>query len=468
MDAWRRMIARPGRRPRRATLPVAPRDARGAGAGADGVLTALDASRWGSPPGGSVPGGPARRTRCRPGPASRCTPSRAPTVRAGEPLLTLHTDDPERFERALEALEGAFIIAPEGTVVDRRPSSSTGSPDGRHRGRRPHHVACGRREPTTSRSACRRSAPTSSDVRTEMLSEGIIRALPKALLHDHLDGGLRPETIVELADGIGYAGLPDHGRRRAGRLVPGRRRLGLAGALPRDVRRTPSAVMQTREPPAPGRPRVRAGPRRRRGGLRRDPLRPRAAPARGAQPRRRWSRPCTPGFREGERGGRGGRARRSGSRTLLTAMRHAATSTEIAELAVHYRDEGVSASTSPGAEAGFPPTRHLDAFEYLRRENAHFTIHAGEAFGLPSIWEAIQWCGADRLGHGVRIVDDIRVGGVPYADDVAAAAVASSTTWSWAGSRRTCATGASRSRCARAATCRPARPTPWRRTRSRC
>ena len=63
-----------------------------------------------------------------------------------------------------------------------------------------------------------------------------------------------------------------------------------------------------------------------------------------------------------------------------------------------------------GAEAGHPPTRHLDAFEYLQRENAHFTIHAGEGFGLPSIWQAIQWCGADRLGHGVRIIDDITVG----------------------------------------------------------
>ena len=62
-----------------------------------------------------------------------------------------------------------------------------------------------------------------------------------------------------------------------------------------------------------------------------------------------------------------------------------------------------------GAEIGFPPTRHLNAFEYLQRENAHFTIHAGEAFGLPSIWEALQWCGAERLGHGVRIVDDIDV-----------------------------------------------------------
>ena len=60
-----------------------------------------------------------------------------------------------------------------------------------------------------------------------------------------------------------------------------------------------------------------------------------------------------------------------------------------------------------GAEAGHPPTRHLDAFQYVMRENFHSTIHAGEAFGLPSIWEAVQWCGADRLGHGVRIVDDI-------------------------------------------------------------
>ncbi|MGH7747459.1 MAG: adenosine deaminase, partial [Candidatus Dormibacteria bacterium] len=114
------------------------------------------------------------------------------------------------------------------------------------------------------------------------------------------------------------------------------------------------------------------------------------------------------GFREGER-----RAVAAGNRiqvgTLLTAMRHAARSSEIAELAVRHRDRGVSGFDIAGAEAGYPPTRHLDAFEYLRRENSHFTIHAGEAFGLPSIWEALQWCGADRLGHGVRIVDDITI-----------------------------------------------------------
>ncbi len=96
-------------------------------------------------------------------------------------------------------------------------------------------------------------------------------------------------------------------------------------------------------------------------------------------------------------------------RQLLTAMRHQARSNEIAELAVAWRDRGVAGFDIAGAEAGYPPTRHLDAFEYLQRENAHFTIHAGEAFGLPSIWQAIQWCGADRLGHGVRIIDDITV-----------------------------------------------------------
>jgi adenosine deaminase len=94
---------------------------------------------------------------------------------------------------------------------------------------------------------------------------------------------------------------------------------------------------------------------------------------------------------------------------ILSAMRTQARSLEIAELAVRWRDNGVVGFDIAGAEAGYPPTRHLDAFQYVARENFHSTIHAGEAFGLPSIWEALQWCGAERLGHGVRIVDDIFV-----------------------------------------------------------
>jgi adenosine deaminase len=90
-------------------------------------------------------------------------------------------------------------------------------------------------------------------------------------------------------------------------------------------------------------------------------------------------------------------------------MRTAARSLEIAELAVRHRDGGVVGFDIAGAEAGSPPSRHLDAFQFVARENFHITIHAGEGFGLPSIWEALQWCGAERLGHGVRIVDDIEI-----------------------------------------------------------
>ena len=133
---------------------------------------------------------------------------------------------------------------------------------------------------------------------------------------------------------------------------------------------------------------------------------------------------------------------------ICSAMRTAARSLEIAELAVRWRDAGVVGFDIAGAEEGFPPTRHLDAFEYVRRENFHTTIHAGEAFGLPSIWEAVQFCGAERLGHGVRIVDDI---------ERSAPAKKSSAGWP-----RSSATGASRWSCARRRTSAPAcaRPSP--------
>jgi adenosine deaminase len=97
-------------------------------------------------------------------------------------------------------------------------------------------------------------------------------------------------------------------------------------------------------------------------------------------------------------------------RQLLTAMRQAAPATETADLAIAWRDRGVAGFDIAGPEDGYPPSRFLDAFDHMRRANGHFTIHAGEAFGLPSIWEAVQLCGADRLGHGVRIVDDITIG----------------------------------------------------------
>ncbi|MFC1404343.1 MULTISPECIES: adenosine deaminase [Streptacidiphilus] len=233
-----------------------------------------------------------------------------------------------------------------------------------------------------------------------------IRRVPKVLLHDHLDGGLRPETIVELAAEVGYDGLPTTDPAALGVWF---REAADSGSLVRylETFAHTCAVMQTRE----GLVRVAADCAE---DLAADGVV--YAEVRYA-PEQHLERGLTldqvveavnEGFRLGE-----ARAAAAGNRirigTLLTAMRHAARSLEIAELANRYRDLGVVGFDIAGAEAGHPPTRHLDAFDYLKRENNHFTIHAGEAFGLPSIWEALQCCGADRLGHGVRIIDDISV-----------------------------------------------------------
>jgi adenosine deaminase len=230
-----------------------------------------------------------------------------------------------------------------------------------------------------------------------------IRRAPKVLLHDHLDGGLRPATIVELATEIGHplpAAEPEALRAWFEAAAD-------SGSLERYLETFAHtvAVMQT----APALRRVAAECAL---DLAADGVV--YAEVRFA-PEQHLTRGLSlaevveavlAGFAAGSaEAAQAGNAIRIG--TLLTAMRHAARSMEIAELSVRYRDAGVVGFDIAGAEAGYPPTRHLDAFEYLQRENFHFTIHAGEAFGLPSIWQAIQWCGADRLGHGVRIVDDI-------------------------------------------------------------
>jgi adenosine deaminase len=95
----------------------------------------------------------------------------------------------------------------------------------------------------------------------------------------------------------------------------------------------------------------------------------------------------------------------------LCALRQNEHASLIAQKVVEYRDLGVVGFDIAGPEDGFPPTKQQAAFDYLRKENAHFTIHAGEAFGLPSIWQAIQLCGAERLGHDVRIIEDIDFSG---------------------------------------------------------
>ncbi len=234
-----------------------------------------------------------------------------------------------------------------------------------------------------------------------------IRRAPKVLLHDHLDGGLRPATVIELAREIGYDKLPTHDPDALGKWFVA---AADSGSLERYLETFSHTVgvMQTRE--ALARVAAECAEDLAADGVVYAEVRfaPELHTERGLT-LEQVVESVLDGFREGER-----RAAAAGYRTrigtLLTAMRHAARSQEIAELAVRYRDVGVVGFDIAGAEAGFPPTRHLDAFEYLQRENAHFTIHAGEGFGLPSIWQAIQWCGADRLGHGVRIIDDITIG----------------------------------------------------------
>ncbi|MEV8633290.1 adenosine deaminase [Streptosporangium sp. NPDC051023] len=228
-----------------------------------------------------------------------------------------------------------------------------------------------------------------------------IRRAPKVLLHDHLDGGLRPETIIELASESGYDKLPT---TDAAALRTWFRDASDSGSLERYLETFDHTVgvMQTREALV----RVAAECAE---DLAADGMvyaEVRYAPEQHTSAGLSLEE-VIEAVLEGFRVGSEGRGIKVG--TLLTAMRHQARSMEIAELAVRYRDVGVAGFDIAGAEAGYPPTRHLDAFEYLQRENAHFTIHAGEAFGLPSIWQAIQWCGADRLGHGVRIIDDIAV-----------------------------------------------------------
>jgi adenosine deaminase len=229
-----------------------------------------------------------------------------------------------------------------------------------------------------------------------------IRAMPKVMLHDHLDGGLRPSTIVELARDTSYESLPvEDPVELEHLLMRGAHRLDLALYLETFAHTV--GVMQTaraltrvarecvEDLAADGvvYAEVRFAPELHlRQGLMLDDV----------------VEAVIAGFDEGMHANPG-----IVVNTLCTAMRTAARALEIAELAVRWRDEGVVGFDIAGEEAGYPPSRHLDAFEYVERENFHITIHAGEAFGLPSIWEAIQFCGAERLGHGVRIVDDIAV-----------------------------------------------------------
>lgn len=228
-----------------------------------------------------------------------------------------------------------------------------------------------------------------------------IRSAPKVLLHDHLDGGVRPQTVIDLAAAQGYDNLPTTDPDAlAAWFVEGAARRSLVRYL--EPFEHTVAVMQNAE--ALTRiaeecaidladdgvvyAEVRFAPEQHlEGGLSLDEV---VEAVLAGFDRVMAERPIQVGL-------------------LLSAMRHAAVSSDIAELALRHRDQGVFGFDIAGAESGNPPTRHLAAFRTIAEANHHITVHAGEAFGLPSIWEAIQICGSERLGHGVRIVDDIEI-----------------------------------------------------------
>ena len=235
-----------------------------------------------------------------------------------------------------------------------------------------------------------------------------IQRVPKALLHDHLDGGLRPETIIEIAQQIGYKKLPtDDPKELADWFEESCNSHSLVRYL--ETFSHTIAVMQSKEA-------IIRVSRECAIDLARDGVV--YAEVRGA-PELFTEKGLTldqvveatlEGFKQGmaEAASEGNKIR---VESLLCGMRQNNRSQEAAAAVVKYRNKGVVGFDIAGPEDGFPPTNQLETFEYLRKENAHFTIHAGEAYGLPSIWEAIQICGAERLGHGVRIIDDIDFSG---------------------------------------------------------
>ncbi len=233
-----------------------------------------------------------------------------------------------------------------------------------------------------------------------------IARAPKALLHDHLDGGLRPSTVIDLAAECGYDALPTTDVDDLARWFRrGADRKSLELYLETFAHTV--GVMQERD--AIIRVAAECAEDLAADGVVYAEVRyaPELSTERGLTLDEVVDANLA-GFRLGA-----ARAAEAGHpivmKMLVTAMRHAARSVEVAECAVRWRDAGVVGFDIAGPEAGHRPTRHLDAFDLVRRENFHITIHAGESFGLPSIWEALQFCGAERLGHGVRIVDDITV-----------------------------------------------------------
>jgi adenosine deaminase len=235
----------------------------------------------------------------------------------------------------------------------------------------------------------------------ERPSREIVQRAPKVLLHEHLDGGLRPATVLELAERAGYRDLPAQDAGKLGQcFFEGANRKALSLYL--EGFRHTIAVMQTAE--ALERvayefmedmaadhvvyAEVRFAPHFHTSqGLGLDAVM--LAVLKGLE--------------------RGQEDFGVGFGLIVSALRNQseALSFQLAELAVSYRGQGCVGFDLAGEEAGHPAKEHQRAFEFVKRQNFAITVHAGESFGPDSIWQALQYCGAHRIGHGTRLIEDI-------------------------------------------------------------
>jgi adenosine deaminase len=233
------------------------------------------------------------------------------------------------------------------------------------------------------------------------LDKALLTSLPKVLLHEHLDGVLRPQTVIELAREAKYPGLPtDDAQALAHWFHEGANKGSLAKYL--EGFNHTIAVMQSEDS-------LERVAYEQAEDLAKDGViyfETRFAPLFHTRKGLTHQQIVSAVLRGLERGRKDfGIA----SGLIICAMRNMNVSLEMAELAVDFRARGVVGFDLAGEEGGYPPKKHIDAFHYIQRENFNITIHAGEGYGKESIWQAIQYCGAHRIGHGTRLIDDIAV-----------------------------------------------------------
>jgi adenosine deaminase len=231
------------------------------------------------------------------------------------------------------------------------------------------------------------------------LDRGVLRSLPKVLLHEHLDGVLRPKTVIGLARSAKYDQLPTEDPDELARWF---HQGANQGSLPKYLEGFAHtiAVMQTEEA-------LERVAYEQAEDLSWDGVvyfETRFAPIFHTRKGLSHQQVVSAVLKGLERGRRDFGI---SSGLIICAMRNMDVSLEMAELAVDFRERGVVGFDLAGEEGGYPPKKHVEAFHYIQRQNFNITIHAGEGFGKESIWQAIQYCGAHRIGHGTRLIEDI-------------------------------------------------------------